>query len=179
MSDFKVMKELVKALTNVGDAIAGTYKGSNSQGGSGDVYDGILKVADGKGITYLSFGIKDNDNATKLGDLFTDNFINDFNNAKGVIQLVSTVTNLDNTKIQLKAFNPGNTDPTYTICNDGSVIFSQITSNDNHVLLIKIYGKDYSYGIILTGEELTKDTPLLKKTLGGGESEGGSSGTSE
>lgn len=39
MSDFKVMKELVKALNCVADAIAGTYKGSNSQGGSDAIND--------------------------------------------------------------------------------------------------------------------------------------------
>ncbi len=179
MGDFKVMKELVKALTNVGDAIAGTYKGSNSQGGSCDVYDGILEVADGENITYFSFGIKDNDNATKLGDLFTDNFINDFNNANGEIPFVSTVTKLDNTKIELKAVDPGNTNPPQ-IYKNGSIVFQQRTGENNDTLLaIVIYGKDYFYFTSLTGGELTKDTPLIKHTMPGGESEGGSSGTTK
>lgn len=164
MGKFKPLKELVKALTYIGDAIAGTNKSSNSQGGSGDVYDGILEVADGSKITYLSFGIKDNDNATKLGDLFSDNFINDLNN-KHNIDVVSTVTKLDDTKIQLKAINPGTITPTPTIYKDGSVIFSYITSSGNPVLIIRIYDKDYIYGINLTDEELTKDTPLMKHSL--------------
>ena len=150
MSDFKVMKELVKALICVADAIAGTYKGSNSQGGSGDVYDGIFKVDDGENINYFSFGIKDNDNATKLGDLFTDNFINDFNNANGEIYVVCTPT---------KLFDDAQT------AKDRSIAFSQVTDNGNRILAIRIYGKDYGYDVNLTGEELTKDTPLLKQTI--------------
>lgn len=39
MDEFKVMKELIKALTYIGDAIAGTNKSSNSQSGSDAIND--------------------------------------------------------------------------------------------------------------------------------------------
>lgn len=168
MKNFKPIREIVKALTNIADAIAGTYKGSNSQDESNDIYDGILEVADGSKIIYFSFGIKDNDNATKLGDLFTDNFINDLNNSSEAIDFVSAVTKLDDTKlndtkIQVKAVDPGTIIPTPTIYKDGSVQF-QYDNNANKIF-IGIYGKDYFYSTDLSNEELTKDTPLLKQTI--------------
>ena len=163
MKEFKPIKELVKALTYIGDAIAGTNKSSNSQDESNDVYDGILEIADGFNTIRFSFGIKDNDNATRLGDLFTDNFINDFNSANGNIDFVSTVTKLNDEKIKLRISPPGPEPEIATIYKDGSVFFMYGNDDDNNVILtIKIYDKNYVYITTLLNDELTKDTPLQK-----------------
>lgn len=78
MSDFKVMKELVKALTYIGDAIAGKTS-SNTQSTSNG-YDGLISYYDGETEMRTSEGIniKDN-NFNKLGDFLSENLINDLN----------------------------------------------------------------------------------------------------
>lgn len=162
MGKFKPLKELVRALTYIGDAIAGTNKSSNSESGSNDFYDGILQVTNGFDIIYFSFGIKDNDNATKIGDLFTDNFINDFNNYwmndvndnEDYYYFISIVDNLDNIVI-----TGPNDNPHY---NDGSVECYYNTG----ILKIYMYNDigetKFAYKAILSDKLLTKDTPLEK-----------------
>lgn len=154
MKEFKPLKELVKALTYIGDAIAGTNKSSNSQGESNNVYDGILKVTDGSNEVLFSFGIKDNDNATKLGDLFTDNFINDLNNSEN-IYFVSTVSKLNNEIIRTRAL------PRDEVYNDGSVSFI-----DNYPSFdINIFDNNTEVKVayrIMSSKPFTKDTPLEK-----------------
>ena len=157
MKEFKPLKELVKALTYIGDAIAGTNKSSNSQGESNDIYNGILKVGARQSVIKLSFGIKENDNATKLGDLFSDNFINDLNN-DFITHLsdnedeyyVSSVSKLDDEIIQTRAV------PDFT--QDRSAGFYY----NNGILEIYINKNRGNYRITFSGEPLTKDTPLEK-----------------
>lgn len=154
MGKFKPLKELVKALTYIGDAIAGSNKNSNSQGESSDIYDGILKVSDGKHVVNLSFGIKNNDDATKFGDLFTDNFINDLNNSDN-IDFVSTVSKLNDEIIRTRGHVPNES------YNDGSVEFIDDGTNFNINIFDNNANVKAAYRT-MSSRPFTKDTPLIK-----------------
>lgn len=80
MKEFKPLKELVKALTYIGDAIAGKVT-SNTQNTSNE-YDGIIYYYDGDGADfYTSSGIKNVEfsDIVKLGDIASKNLIDDIN----------------------------------------------------------------------------------------------------
>lgn len=78
MKEFKPLKELVRALTYIGDAIAGNVKtnATNSK-----EYDGMEVVPYSSEPTFITFGLNvdENINFSKLGDVFSDNAINDIN----------------------------------------------------------------------------------------------------
>lgn len=157
--DFKTAKEIVLALKEIakniqGDKSSNTNNNSDNKDESNDVYDGILKINDGTHEVMLSFGIKDNDNATKLGDLFTDNFINDLNNDEN-ITFVSTVSKLNNEIIRTR----GHGVTAQFI--DGSVQFEN--DGTNFIILILDHAGQIKlkYRTILS-RPFTKDTPLEK-----------------
>lgn len=80
MKEFKPLKELVKALTYIGDAIAGKTV-SNTQNTSNE-YDGIIYYSDGGQIDFFaSSGIKNVEfpDVVKLGDIASKNLIDDLN----------------------------------------------------------------------------------------------------
>lgn len=158
--DFKAAKEIVLALKEIAKNIQGDKSSNNNSDNnerSNDVYDGILKVGTRQCKIMLSFGIKENDNATKLGDLFSDNFINDLNNDfithlsdNEAEYYVSSVSKLDDEIIQTRA-NPN-------FEQDGSAGFYY----NNGILEISIHKNRGNYRITFSGEPLTKDTPLEK-----------------
>ncbi len=79
MRKFKPLKELVKALTYIGDAIAGKIV-SDTQNESNE-YDGIIYYYDGQRDFTVSSGIKNVEfsSIVKLGDIASKNLINDLN----------------------------------------------------------------------------------------------------
>lgn len=155
--DFKTAKEIVLALKEIAKNIQGDKSSNNSDNNeneSNGIYDGILKVTDGQNFIRFSFGIKDNNNATKLGDLFSDNFINDFNNDEN-IYFVSTAAKLNNEIIRTRGLH---LDESY---NDGSVGFiNNGTSFD--INIFDSTGRIKAEYQITSSKPFTKDTPLIK-----------------
>lgn len=159
--DFKSAKEIVLALKEIAKNIqsdkSSNNNSDNNENESNNVYDGILKVGRRNYEIMLSFGIKDNDNPAKLGDLFTDNFINDLNN-EFITYLsdneeeyyVSTVSKLNNEIIQTRA------NPNFEQYGSASFYYNE------GIIEIYIIPDKGTYRIAFSGELLTKDTPLEK-----------------
>ncbi len=161
MRDFKVMKELVKALTYIGDAIAGNVKTSAD---NSKEYDGLEKIPTPENqVDFITCGltIDENANFSKLGDVFSDNVINDIN-------YLRESYNISEINIVRK----------YDIRSDVSALVS-VAFDDSSDLVLRYYydafpisGKLDPFGIAFrielsaSTDDLTKDTLLTKITAG-------------
>ena len=155
MRDFKVMKELVKALTYIGDAIAGKTVSDVQSTSNG--YDGLITYSDGDNEINTSEGIniKDN-NFTKLGDLFSENLINGLNASYGIPGHESDA----NFKVCTKIHDGNKYVPYVIISYSNQVLhYTRFDADDNEDLNLHFTTSD-------TIGSWTKDTVLTEAQIG-------------
>lgn len=154
MRDFKPMKELIKALNYIGDAVAGKVT-SNTQNAS-DEYDGIIVYGSSAKDIFISSGIKNVEfsNIVKLGDIASKNLINDIN----------ALFNADWSTVGI--YSKGNNNK-LTIDTNGDLIYSDcciITINESKLTYSKynfVYGStNNTYTLSDLPGNLTENTIL-------------------
>lgn len=161
MRKFKPLKELVKALTYIGDAIAGNVK---TNADNSKEYDGIevIPFPDKEAFSTFDLTIDENANFSKLGDVFSDNVINDINYIR---ELLDTNDFYINRK--------------YNIHDEiNAWVYVQFQTKGSNLALLYYYvqlgnvGPSVSEPIVFNVElsapsdDLTKDTLLTKITAG-------------
>ncbi len=161
MRKFKPLKELVKALTYIGDAIAGNVK---TNADNSKEYDGIEVIPFPGNATFTTYNLTVNENAnfSKLGDVFSDNVINDIN----YIRKSSDTNNLE---IARK----------YNIHDEVDAMVSIAFDVDSSELVLNYYYSKlggiaqlipdpitFRVELSALSDDLTKDTLLTKITAG-------------
>lgn len=159
MGKFKPLKELVKALTYIGDAIAGNVK---TNADNSEEYYSIELIPFYDGYTFTTFDliIDESANFSKLGDIFSDNTINDINYIRKTYEVESIlICRKYNIRDEVVAYvsvefvvEGTNTKMIYS--------YRNLLSDDDM--------KNINFEIELSAlsDDLTKDTLLTKVTTG-------------
>lgn len=155
MGKFKPLKELVKALTYIGDAIAGNVKTNANNLEEYDDMEVIPYLDDPIFIT-SDLIVDENINFSKLGDVFSDNAINDINYIRKTydtnVILISRKYNIHDEAVASVTVEFGSNEPNLVM----TYSYSPFEGDQKSVI--------FEIEVSALSDDLTKDSLLINVT---------------